>query len=196
MFYYVKGKLALCAEDFAVVDCKGVGYKLSVSATTIGKIAHSIGEEVLLYTYLAVREDAMELYGFFAEEELHLFKLLIAVSGIGPKSALAILSRFSPGALQQIIYSGDAKSLSAAPGVGTKTAQRIVMELHDKMGAVSDSPLKSADMPFSGKSSAVIDTLTLYGFDRRQIEAALKQQDLSEPLENLIANTLRTLGNS
>ena len=195
MFYYLKGTLAYLTNDCAVIDCAGVGYKLSVSATTASKIASSLQKEALLYTHLAVREDAVELFGFSDEDELNLFKMLISVSGIGPKSALAILGFYPPDSLRSIIYSADAKSLSRAPGIGPKTAQRIIVDLKDKLGNTSDASFAAFVGTQAGnEASQVIDTLILYGFERRQIEDALKRQDMSKPLEELIADTLRILG--
>ncbi|MBO4367049.1 MAG: Holliday junction branch migration protein RuvA [Clostridia bacterium] len=195
MFYYLKGTLAYLTNDCAVIDCGGVGYKLTVSATTSAKTASLVGKEALLYTYLAVREDAVDLFGFSGEDELGLFKMLISVSGIGPKGAMAILGYYEPDSLRTIIYTGDAKSLSRAPGIGAKTAQRIIVDLKDKLGSAPESDFSPAGGPTAGSAaSQVIDTLLLYGFERRQIEEALKKQDPSEPLEQLVADTLRTLG--
>ena len=194
MFYYLRGTLSVLTNTIAVVDCGGVGYKLFVSASTVGTVSSKINSEVTLYTHLAVREDAMELYGFATEEELELFRLLISVSGIGPKGAIAILSTMTVDQFRVACASGDAKAISRAPGVGAKTAQRVIIELKDKVAAgISVSDAGPASAPAGGNASQVIDTLLLYGFDRRQIEQALKQQNLSLPLEELIADTLRTL---
>ena len=196
MFYYLRGQLVHLTGDTAVIDCGGVGYKLSVSATTAGKAAPLYGKEATLFTYLSVREDAMELFGFADEEELRLFKLLISVSGIGPKGAMAVLGTFPAESLRNIIYSGDHKALSRAPGIGAKTAQRIIIELKDKIGGGDfDEPIPAGAPSAGGQSvkSQVVDTLLLYGFDRQQIERALKSQDLSKPLEELLADTLRFL---
>ncbi|MBP5231037.1 MAG: Holliday junction branch migration protein RuvA [Clostridia bacterium] len=197
MFYYLRGRLAVLTNDTAVVDCGGVGYKLSVSASTASKCAPALGKDVTLFTHLSVREDAMDLFGFYSEEELRFFRFLTSVSGIGPKGAMAVLSTFSTDDLQNIIFSGDHKSLSRAPGIGAKTAQRIIMELKDKIGAgfTDDPPAFSGTAPGDpGVRAQVVDTLLLYGFDRQQIETALKAQDLRKPLPDLIADTLRFLG--
>ena len=197
MFYYLKGQLAYLTNDTAVIDCGGVGYKLTVSSTTAGRIAPQLMKDATLYTHLSVREDAVDLFGFADEEELRFFKLLISVSGIGPKGALAVLSTFRTDTLQSIIYAGDHKSLSRAPGIGGKTAQRIIMELKDKIGAglTDESPVSSLQGSESQSvRSQVVDTLLIYGFDRQQIDAALKSQDLTKPLEEILANTLRCLG--
>ena len=196
MFYYLRGQLTHLTGDTAVIDCGGVGYKLSVSATTAGKSAPLYGKEATLFTYLSVREDAMELFGFADEEELQLFKMLISVSGIGPKGAIAVLGTFPVESFREIVYSGDHKTLSRAPGIGPKTAQRIIMELKDKVGPGDLDESLSSDAPSAGGQSVksqVVDTLLLYGFDRQQIERALKSQDLTKPLEELLADTLRLL---
>lgn len=195
MYHYLRGTLVLLTNEYAVIDCGGVGYRLSISAFTFSKIASQMQKETTLYSYLAVREDALDLYGFSDEDELALFRLLISVSGIGPKGALAVLSVLSPDQLRSAIASGDAKSISRAQGVGGKTAQRVIMELKDKIGSVSGVEISSGFSVQSGSTaSQVIDTLTLYGFERHQIEAVLRNQDLSQPLEVLIADTLRILG--
>ena len=118
MFHYFRGILALCTPSTAVIDCGGVGYKLTVSANTHSAIGGKVGSEVKLYSYLAVREDAMELYGFSSEEELDAYKLLTTVSGIGPKAAIAILSVFTPKTLATAIAAGDTRAIARANGVG------------------------------------------------------------------------------
>ena len=122
MFYYVKGTLAICEGTFAVIDCGGVGYKLTVSETTFSKIAGKLGSEVTLYTYLSVREDAVELIGFYSTDELSAFKMLITVSGVGPKAAIAILSIMTPEKFAYAVSTGDSKAIAKANGVGSKTA--------------------------------------------------------------------------
>lgn len=197
MFYYLRGTLAMLQADFAVVDCGGVGYRLSVSASTVGTLAAKLQSEVLLYTHFAVREDSAELYGFATEEELSLFRRLISVSGVGPKAAMSILSTLSPQALVCACADGDYKALTRAPGVGSKLAQRILLELKDKLAdglpaSGTEGPSGSAGSAGSSLSQ-VIDTLTLYGFTREQIRDAARSLDLSQPLETLIAETLRIL---
>ena len=131
MFYYVEGAWRRCEQNLAVIDCGGVGYACHTSQNTIGAL--KMGKEARLYTYLYVREDVMELFGFADQEELNCFKMLIGVSGVGPKAALAILSVAPPGQIALAIITEDAKLLTQAPGIGKKIAQRIVLELRDKM---------------------------------------------------------------
>ena len=141
MFYYIKGKLAHLDPTYAVVDAGGVGYKLTISASTHSQMPphRSVSEapEVTLYSYMAVREDGIELFGFATEEELDSFKMLITVSGVGPKAAISILSLLSPQKLALAICTDDKKTISKANGIGPKTAARIVLELKDKLKKVT-----------------------------------------------------------
>ena len=133
MFYYLKGELALCKSNLCIIDCGGVGYQLTVSLNTSDKLLTKEGTTVKLYTHLAVREDGIELFGFSSIEERETFHNLISVSGIGPKVALSILSYFTPDKLALAICTEDVKSIAKAPGIGPKTAARIVLELRDKI---------------------------------------------------------------
>ena len=194
MFYYLSGTLALLTDDTAVIDCGGVGYKLTVPASTVGKIASKQNAAVKLYTHLAVKEDAMDLYGFATEDELDLFRKLLSVSGIGPKGAVAILSILSVEDFARACAAGDYKTIARANGVGSKTAQKIIVELKDKVAFSGASASEPIVAPAGSSASQVIDTLLLYGFARPQIEDALRGQNLNQPLEVLIADTLRRLG--
>lgn len=132
MFAYIKGKLEIKHNDYVVVEANGIGYKILTSVSTVNA-AGAIGEEVKLYTYLYVREDIMSLYGFFTQEEMNIFELLISVSGVGPKAAIALLSSVSPSELSLAVIMNDSKTLTKAQGIGMKMAQRIVLELKDKI---------------------------------------------------------------
>lgn len=145
MYYYVKGELALLESDRAVIDCGGVGYLLSITKNTYDELVSggaltasgdAAEKTVKLFTYYHVREDAAELYGFFTENECSLFKLLIGVSGVGPKAALSVLSALSPSSFIAAVLSDDAKAVSKAQGVGLKSAQKIILELKDKLVVV------------------------------------------------------------
>ncbi|WP_026516043.1 Holliday junction branch migration protein RuvA [Butyrivibrio sp. MC2021] len=140
MIAYVNGILESIEEGNAVVDVNGVGYNVNISGSTMDRMP-GIGEAVKLYTYTNVKEDAFTLFGFLSRDELNLFKLLITVNGIGPKGGLAILSVMSPDDLRFAIIAGDSKSLSKAPGIGKKTAERITLELRDKIKATEDTLL-------------------------------------------------------
>ncbi len=199
MFHYFRGILALCTPGVAVIDCGGVGYKLTVSATTHASIGGKVGSEVKLYAYLAVREDAMELYGFYSEEELDAYKLLTAVSGIGPKAAIAILSVFTPKTLAAAIAAGDTRAIARANGVGTKTAARVILELKDKFSLFGESESDSAEgasyAPAASSSgfTEATEVLTVLGFSRAEIANALKKADPSLDSEALVKYALKQL---
>ncbi|WP_072525650.1 Holliday junction branch migration protein RuvA [Clostridium sp. Marseille-P3244] len=136
MITYVRGELAAIEEDRAVVDVGGVGYGVYMSGQALSLLPEP-GNEVKLYTYLNVREDAMQLFGFLTRDDLEIFKLVIGVSGIGPKGGLNILSSLSPDELRFAVISGDAKTISSAPGIGKKTAEKLILELKDKINVES-----------------------------------------------------------
>lgn len=159
MFYYVEGKVAVLEQGLAVVDCSGVGYACHASQNTVSAL--KVGQSARLYTYLYVREDIFDLYGFADQEELSCFKMLIGISGVGPKASLAILSVAPPSRLALSIITGDEKLLTHAPGIGKKIAQRIVLELRDKMAKEQlEQPASSAApvLAQSGKNSGANHT--------------------------------------
>ncbi len=196
MIHFVHGTLAKVTSDCAVIDCGGVGFKMGISISTCSKISMKSGKDVLLYTYMAVSEDNISLYGFYDEDELSLFTRLISVSGIGPKAAMSILGTFSPDDLRAAIANGDAKTIAQAQGIGLKTAQKLIIELKDKVGAsdIGDIAVSGKSGGNSEKMVQVVDTLSLYGFPRAKVTEVLKKLDTSLPLEELIAQTLRILG--
>lgn len=196
MIHFVHGTLAKVTSDCAVIDCGGVGFKMGISISTCSKISMKTGKDVLLYTYMAVSEDNISLYGFYDEDELSLFTRLISVSGIGPKAAMSILGTFSPDDLRAAIANGDAKTIAQAQGIGLKTAQKLIIELKDKVSAVGgvESVSASGSKGSSEKILQVVDTLALYGFPRARVTEVLKKLDTSLPLEEIIAQTLRILG--
>ncbi len=194
MIHYVSGILAQIGNDFAVVDCGGVGFKLGISIATASKIAPNAGKKVLLYSYMAVSEDNISLYGFAEEDELNLFIRLISVSGIGPKAGMSILGTLSPDDLRAAVANGDAKTIATAPGVGLKTAQKLIIELKDKIGAVASADVPIQSTANNEKILQVVDTLSLYGFPRAKVIETVKKLDGALPLEELIAQTLRILG--
>ena len=138
MIYSLTGELTYIGDQFLVIDCGGVGFKCFTSLSTASTVGR-IGEQVRLFTYLSVKEDALDLYGFKTENELNVFKLLISVSGVGPKAAVSILSEMSADKLAPAVAAGDSKAITKANGVGKKTAERIVLELKDKMAGVAVS---------------------------------------------------------
>ncbi len=190
MYYYFSGMLERIGLDFAVVECAGVGYKLTVSANTLGKLSGKTGQNVKLYSYFAVREDAEELYGFFTEEEKEAFCLLITVSGIGPKAAMAICSVLTPERLGVAIANGDIKAISSASGVGKKSAERVILELKDKYSKNITLPEGSVTLDFaredenSLQGSALSDaTAVLVSLGYTRAEASYALRDLSKELD-------------
>lgn len=200
MYYYISGTLALLSLSTAVIDAGGVGYRLTVSSNTFSALAGKEGSPAKLFTYFSVREDAMELFGFANEEEKTAFELLISVSGVGPKAAMAILSVLTPQRLSGAVMSGDAKSIAKANGVGAKTAARVVLELKDKIGkAIGSAPADGGslmkDIPDTG-NSAVADAqaaLMVLGYSRAEANYALATLDSGLDTETLIREGLKRL---
>ena len=199
MLYHLKGELVACEMPIAVIDCGGVGYKLYISANTLGKLAGKLGDTVRLFTHLKISEDAIDLYGFFDEEELDIFRMLISVSGVGAKSAISILSLMTPAQFAVSVAQADAKAIAKAQGIGAKTAQRIILELKDK---ISNSAVSLEESAVSGIAAAqdpdklgdAIDTLLVLGYSRREATAALNGIDLgSLELEEVIRLALKKL---
>ncbi len=183
MYYYIKGTLEVNEPTFAVIDACGIGYKLTVSQTTHDGLP-SRGSQVKLFTHMSVREDGIELFGFLTQEELSAFRLLIGVSGVGPKVAISILSYLSPEKFALAVSSEDKKTLSKANGVGAKTAARIILELKDKLGAdmsfsdVSSVPDSAgASVTSSENLSDAIEALSVVGYTRSEILSALHGVD-------------------
>lgn len=196
MIYSVRGPLISCDMTSAVVECGGVGMKCFVSMNTRKKLA-PIGTEVMLFTHLNVREDAMDLFGFIDPDELEMFRLITSVSGVGPKVALSILSEFEPSKLSLYIASGDSKSITRASGVGAKLAQRIVLELKDKLGATSfaDSQEVSAAVNVSSSSNAseAVQALVALGYSQSESSLAVGKLDATQSVEFLIKEGLKLL---
>ena len=201
MIYSLKGRLTVKELGFAVIECGGVGYGCRTSYNTISQLGE-IGSEAMLYTYLYVREDVVELFGFASQQELSCFKLLITVSGVGPKAAVSILSDVSPERFAFIIASGDSKTLTRTKGIGAKTAQRIVLELKDKISSESVSGSVSADvsafsaMPAGGSSDTVteaLEALMVLGYTQGEVAPILGKLDPSLSTQDLIKETLRLL---
>ncbi len=156
MFYYLNGEITLLEENLAVVDCGGVGFACHTTAYTLSKLR--VGQTGKLFTYCNIREDAFDIFGFSTREELRCFELLVGVTGVGPKAAIAILSSASPERFTLAIMTQDEKMLTAAPGVGKKLAQRIILELKDKLGsAVTEvdfsGSVGGAPIPAAGEQS-------------------------------------------
>ncbi len=196
MIYNLKGKLTVCDVNFIVVECGGVGFKCFTTLNTVKQIG-KVGSEVNVFTYLSVREDAMDLYAFATPAELDAFKLLITVSGIGPKAAASILSELTPDRLALCIASGDAKSITAAQGVGKKTAERVVLELKDKMnGIVSESVSSSVNNASSVESSSAseaVAALVALGYSQSDAAVVVGSLDKSMSVDEMIRHGLKQL---
>jgi len=197
MFYYLNGTIAEIGANLAVVDCGGVGYACATTNYTLAQLKK--GEKAKLYTYLHVREDIFEIYGFATQGELNSFKMLIGVSGVGPKAALAILSSATPDQLTLAVVSGDEKTLTAAPGIGKKIAQRIILELKDKLSKdpgrfAADSGVSVALPARSDKSGEAAAALAVLGYTAQDIAVALKDIDMDAlPLEEIIRQALKRM---
>lgn len=203
MFYYLNGELALRDVNMCVIDCGGVGYKLTISMITSESLAAKLGEKVKLFTYLAVREDGVELFGFGTNEERNAFNMLTNVSGVGPKAAMSILSTMSPDRLAMAVCTEDIKSISKAPNIGAKTAARIVLELKDKVvkEMLPTSSAKSAGIGSvgsvahvnSGNLAEATEALMVLGYDKNSVIKALSGIDPSLDVGAIIKAALRKL---
>ncbi|WP_300637098.1 Holliday junction branch migration protein RuvA [uncultured Oscillibacter sp.] len=198
MFYYLEGTVEELLPYLAVIDCGGVGYACKTTNNTLSSLKK--GQRKKLYTYLNVAENLFELYGFATQSELNSFKLLIGVSGVGPKAALAILSSGTPETLALAIVTGDEKALTAAPGVGKKIAQRIILELKDKMaketaGGLDFSGGRGAPPPavFGNKATEAAQALAVLGYSSQEVSVALKGLDMDQPLEEIIRQGLKRM---
>ena len=197
MFYHLDGKVAELGQGMAVIDCNGVGYLVNTSLTTRSRL--KVGERSKLYISESVREDAFELFGFATKSEKRSFDLLIGVSGVGPKAALSILSAYTPEALAMAILSGDEKALTVAPGIGKKIAQRVILELKDKLAKESgdfELPMKSG-APVAvgdGKLSDAAAALEVLGYGPAEINVALKGVDVAPlTVEEIIKAALKNM---
>ena len=205
MFYYISGKLALLQPGFAVIDAGGVGYRLTISQNTYDSLPRSAADahkEVKLYTYMAIREDDIELFGFASETELSSFKMLLTVSGVGPKAAISILSLLTPEKFALAVCTEDQKTISKASGIGPKTAARIILELKDKL--MKETPAQKATETLTaaitqpgtsqGRMSEAQDALMVLGYSRAEALSAMQGLDISAmELEDIIRAALKKL---
>lgn len=196
MFYSLTGKITVMTESFVAIQCGSVAFQCMTTLNTLSKIGKT-GEEATLYTYLNVREDVLDLFGFYTEQELACFKQLISVSGVGPKAALAILSQLSPDKLALCIASGDVKAITKAQGVGPKLAQRVVLELKDKMtkstAGLDLSSLPGGEAVSSGSRAEAVEALVMLGYSRSEAASAIGKLDSSLPTEELVRLALKAL---
>lgn len=196
MIYSVRGKLIHAEPRLAVVECGGVGMACQITLQTAQRLP-SVGNEVMLYTMMNVREDAIELYGFAEQKELTSFKQLTTVSGVGPKVGIAILSELSPERVALAIAAGDYKALTKASGVGPKLAQRIVLELKDKCSLPGSADIElptAGPVSAAGNAAQAVNALTVLGFSSSEAAAAVGKLDSALPVEQLVRLALRTLG--
>ena len=204
MFYYLKGELALRDINMCVIDCGGVGYSLTISMITSESLASKIGQTVKLFTYLAVREDGVELFGFGSSEERDAFNMLTSVSGVGPKAAINILSILTPDKLAMAVCTEDTKAISKAQNVGAKTAARIILELKDKVAKQMTSSAKSSSLDSvgnvahagavkGGNLGEATEALMVLGYDRTSVIKAISGVDATLDVGEIIKHALKKL---
>lgn len=203
MIYSLKGNLILIKENYVVVECAGVGYKCLTSGVTQNFYSSCINSEIIIYTYVSIRQDNIEIFGFFDLLELECFKLLISVSGVGPKAGLAILSQFVPQKLIELISSNDNKSLTFVSGIGAKTAQRIVLELKDKIKNINIfselepkiNTNKKIYLENSKNKQEAIRALSSLGYTQSEIKSVVLNLDENLSVEEMIKIVLKNMNN-
>ena len=197
MISFIRGELSAIESDMALVDVGGVGYGVFMPSQSLARLP-SIGQEVKLFTYLNVREDAMQLYGFFRKDELEIFKLLLGVSGIGPKGGLNVLSLLSADELRFAVLSGDVKAISKAQGVGKKTAEKLIIELKDKLKIEDMMPVSGEDNTDTtiqrGIQGEAIQALVALGYGNTESMQAVRQVDVeNKSVEEVLKEVLRIM---
>ncbi len=193
MFYYLKGTVVHTFENFAVLDIGGIGFKIYSSLSSLSKITQN--NNYIFYTYTNIREDAFDIYGFITQEELNFFEMLLSVSGVGPKAALAVLSALSPSGVAKAVLTNDAKAISAAQGVGIKTAQRIILELQSKISGEDLLQNVSENDNFlnmSANNDAVAALMAL-GYNATEAKRAIASAEPGKTVEETITNALLKL---
>jgi holliday junction DNA helicase RuvA len=195
MYEYIRGIFVGVNKDYIIIENSGMGYKIFTSGTTLANMP-SINENVLLYLQQIVREDFIGLYGFLTRDELNMFNLLLGVSGVGAKASLSLLSISSVNNLKYAILTGDEKTLTRAPGIGKKTAQRIILELKDKFKKdefIPEGLTSSDDIEVNRNLSEALEALIALGYSEKEAERALKQVSQEESIEGIIKNSLKYL---
>lgn len=197
MISYIKGRLEAKNLDNVIIEVGGIGYKIFMSANSMDRLGE-IGTEVKVYTYMRVREDDISLYGFCTNEELKMFEQLLGVSGVGAKSALSILANISPSSFALAIITGDLNTLKSLPGIGAKSAQRMILELKDKMKtqeAIETEFIPVQNTVKNDKAKDAIEALQVLGYSRRDIDLAISKIDTNElSVEDIIKQGLKYLG--
>ena len=196
MIASLRGKVLFADSNSAIIECNGIGFKCFASIKTLSSLPKN-GNDTFLYTYMLVKEDAMELYGFANTNELECFKLLVSVSGVGAKTAIAFLSDYTPDQISFYIISGDYKALTTVSGVGSKTAQRIVLELKDKIGKgsidLSEDTVTISRMENRSNLSEAVAALVTLGFSQSEASLAVGKLDPGLPTDELIKGGLKNL---
>ncbi len=196
MIAYLKGIVEIKKQEYIVIDVGGIGYKVFMPENEIEEV--EIGKEVKVHTYLRVREDDVSIYGFLGMEELTMFELLISVGGIGAKSAVSILSNIAPSKFALAVISDDVGTLKKLPGIGAKTAQRIILELKDKIKteeAVSESKEENKPFKIDENAKDAIEALQVLGYSRKDIENEISKMNIKEmSIEDIIKLGLKNLG--
>ena len=196
MIYSLRGRLAAVEPNLAVVECAGVGYGVRTSSVTVSRLP-AIGGEAMLYTYLHISENALDLFGFYDQNELSCFKMLISVTRVGPKAALSVLSSVTPERFALCVAAGDAKTISKAPGIGLKTAQRIILELKDKMAkeqaASGFGGSVLPDVTDASNAGEAIAALVVLGYAQSDAASVIMKLDPAMSVEDMIKAGLRAL---
>lgn len=198
MYAYIKGSLEIKTKGYIVIETNGIGYKIFMSETAIEKLGE-IGEIVKIHTYLKVKEDEMSLYGFNSNEELRMFELLLSVSGIGAKTAIAMLSNITPSSFALAVTTNDVEKIKSLPGIGAKSAQRIILELKDKIktqevkSEIDDNIMQTVQNINNETKEEAITALQVLGYSKKEIEKALENIDLSVSVEEMIKQGLKNL---
>ncbi|MBA4700014.1 MAG: Holliday junction branch migration protein RuvA [Ruminococcus sp.] len=200
MISYIRGELTAIETEKVIIDVGGVGYGIYMPAQSLGLLPPP-GNEVKIHTYLNVREDAMQLFGFLTRDDLEVFRLVIGVSGIGPKGGLSILSQLSPDSLRFAVMSGDVKAISAAPGIGKKTAEKLIIELKDKLSIedILNNAVQESDTAFvpgnsNGIQAEAVQALVALGYGNAESLRAVKQVTLENPtVEDLLKEALKKI---
>lgn len=195
MYEYIKGIFKSIEKEYIVIECGDIGYKILTSGSTISNMP-SIEEKVKIYTYQIVREDFIGLYGFLTKEEIEMFTLLISISGVGPKAALSLMSIANVSTLKYAIITEDDKLITKAPGIGKKTAQRIILELKDKIGKVEttdDQGILIERTEDSQKMGEALGALIALGYSDKEAEKSLEKVDKTKSVEEIIKECLRIL---
>lgn len=193
MFSYIKGEVILIKSEFAVIDAGGIGYKINMPVSQSGKL--KIGEIAKIFTYMYIREGILDLYGCVTEDALETFELLISVSGVGPKAAVSLLSVMDPSELTSAVASGDYKIITKTPGIGGKTAQRIVLELKDKLKTVgTDAGVSVSHSVLDSNTAAeAVGALIALGYQPSVAQDAVSRAEPSDDTSALIKNALKML---